>query len=205
MFDPRAAKAGTPTISAKSSYDAAAQSFKLTLTQSTPATPGQPEKLPFHIPVEIGLLGKDGSLLESTTLELVENEQTFEFSGIAEEPIPSLLRGFSAPVKLEIARSDEQLAFLAANDDDPFNKWDASQRLASRVLLDLASQLQTDAATELRLGSGLTRTRTLTLTLTLALTLALALTLTSLPDGLVAAFRSTLTATDLDNSLQASP
>ena len=154
----------------------------------------------------MALLAADGGVAAAArVLELTQSSQAFVFENVASEPVPSVLRGFSAPVKLEIARSDEQLAFLAANDDDPFNKWDASQRLASRVLLDLASQLQTDAATELRLGSGLTRTRTLTLTLTLALTLALALTLTSLPDGLVAAFRSTLTATDLDNSLQASP
>ena len=75
-------QAGTPTVSATSTYDAAAKVYRLTLSQSTPPTPGQPEKLPFHIPVEMGLLSEDGALLASETLELTEAEQTFEFGGI---------------------------------------------------------------------------------------------------------------------------
>jgi len=123
----------------------------------------------------VALLAADGGVAAAArVLELTQPSQAFVFENVASEPVPSVLRGFSAPVKLEIDRSDEQLAFLAANDDDAFNKWDASQRLASRVLLELASKLQADAAAELRL-----------------------------PDGFVAAFRTTLTATDLDNSLQA--
>ena len=169
-------QAGTPTVRAEGEYDAAAKRYTLTLSQSTPGTPGQADKEPFHIPVEVALLAADGGVAAAArVLELTEASQTFVFDNVASEPVPSVLRGFSAPVKLEIERSDEQLAFLAANDDDAFNKWDASQRLASRVLLDLASQLQAgSAAAEL-----------------------------SLPDGFVAAFRSTLTAPDLDNSLQA--
>ena len=169
-------QAGTPTVRAEGEYDAAAKKYTLTLSQSTPGTPGQADKEPFHIPVEVALLAADGGVAAAArVLELTEASQTFVFDNVASEPVPSVLRGFSAPVKLEIERSDEQLAFLAANDDDAFNKWDASQRLASRVLLDLASQLQAgSAAAEL-----------------------------SLPDGFVAAFRSTLTAPDLDNSLQA--
>jgi len=168
-------QAGTPTVRAEGAYDAAAKKYTLTLSQSTPATPGQPSKEPFHIPVEVALLAADGSVAAAARVcELTQASQAFVFEDVAAEPVPSLLRGFSAPVKLEVERSDEQLAFLAANDDDPFNRWDASQRLASRVLLDLAAQLQKDAAAEL-----------------------------TLPDGFVAAFRSTLTATDLDKSLQA--
>jgi len=135
-------QAGTPTVTASSSYDAGSKTYRLTLSQSTPGTPGQPDKLPFHIPVKVGLLGKDGALLASETLELVENEQTFEFANLAEEPIPSLLRGFSAPVKLKSGATNETLAFLAANDDDPFNRWDASQRLYTNALLELVRSHQ---------------------------------------------------------------
>ena len=133
--------------------------------------------MPFHIPVEIGLLGKDGSLLESTTLELVENEQTFEFSGIAEEPIPSLLRGFSAPVKLKSEISAETLAFLAANDDDPFNRWDASQRLYTNALLDLVKSYQACGGDEAKMAP--------------------------ISPGVLEAFTATLTAEGLDPSLRA--
>jgi len=167
-------QAGTPTVKASSSYDAATKVFSLTLSQTTPPTPGQPTKLPFLIPVTTGLLAADGSeAVPSTVLELTEEEQTFKFEGIDGPPVVSLLRGFSAPVKVEIDRSDDELAFLAANDPDPFNKWDASQRLATRVLLQLAQQGQAGAET------------------------------LELPDSLVDAWRKTLTATDLDKSLQA--
>ena len=169
-------QAGTPTVRAEGQYDAEAQTYTLTLSQSTPGTPGQPNKEPFHIPVEVALLAADGVVAAAArVLELTQPSQNFVFEHVASEPVPSVLRGFSAPVKLEMERSDEQLAFLAANDDDAFNKWDASQRLASRVLLELAAQIQAGSpAAEL-----------------------------SLPGGFVAAFRSTLTAADLDHSLQA--
>ena len=169
-------QAGTPTVTATSSYDAASQTFSLTLAQATAPTPGQDEKLPFHIPVEVGLLGPDGALLTSSTLELTEAEQTFTFKDMPAEPLPSLLRGFSAPVKLNSAVTPEQLAFLAANDDDPFNRWDASQRLYSRALLDLAKQLQANGGD----ADSLT-----------------------LDAGVSAAFKATLTDTALDPSLRA--
>jgi len=130
-------QAGTPTVTASSVFDESSGTFSLTLSQSTPPTPGQDEKLPFHIPVEVGLLGKDGSLLAERTLELTEESQTFAFEGLPEAPLPSLLRGFSAPVKLQSEVTPAELAFLAANDDDPFNRWDASQRLYTRALLEL--------------------------------------------------------------------
>merc|ERR1719217_1898899 len=126
-------QAGTPTLTVTSEY-AAAKRYTLHLSQSTPPTPGQPSKLPLHIPVEVGLLGADGQLLApSRVLELTEAAQSFEFTDIGEEPVPSVLRGFSAPVKLEMATSDADLAFLAAHDDDPFNRWDASQRLYKKA------------------------------------------------------------------------
>jgi aminopeptidase N len=170
-------QAGTPTVSATSAYDAASQTYKLTLSQSTDATPGQPEKLPFHIPVEVGLLGTDGSLLASETLELTEASQTFEFGGIPEEPLPSLLRGFSAPVKLKMDVSPEQLAFLAANDDDPFNRWDASQRLYTSALLELVESFRSVGGDEGKMAP--------------------------LSQGVLDAFGATLGDTALDPSLRA--
>ena len=137
-------QAGTPTVTAEGRYDAAAQSYSLTLSQATPGTPGQPaeEKRPFHIPVEVGLLGKDGTVLSESTLELTEPLQTFTWEGIPEEPLPSLLRGFSAPVKLKTNISPQQLAFLAANDSDPFNRWDSLQQLYTKALLSLLTTWQ---------------------------------------------------------------
>ena len=170
-------QAGTPTVSATSTYDDASKVYKLTLKQSTPPTPMQPEKLPFHIPVVVGLLGSDGSLLASDTLELTEEEQTFEFPDIPEEPVPSLLRGFSAPVKLRTEVTPEQLAFLAANDDDPFNRWDASQRLYTSALLEMISSYQANNGDESKMAP--------------------------LGQGVLDAFKATLTASDVDASLRA--
>jgi len=171
-------QAGTPTVSATSSYDAASQVFTLTLSQSTKPTPGQETKLPFLIPVETGLLAQDGStLVESTVLELSTSSQSFTFEQIPQPPVVSLLRGFSAPVKVELERTDAELAFLAANDPDPFNQWDASQRLASRVLLDLAAKHQPDAPPDALEAQ--------------------------VPSSLIEAFRATLLAEGADPSLRA--
>lgn len=132
-------QAGTPTVTATSKYDSESKTYSLTLSQSTDATPGQPNKDTFHIPVEVGLLGKDGTVLTERTLELTEETKTFEFKDLSEEPyVSSLFRGFSAPVNLKYDITPDQLAFLAANDNDPFNRWDASQQLYTRSLLQLA-------------------------------------------------------------------
>ncbi|MEQ8232148.1 MAG: aminopeptidase N, partial [Gammaproteobacteria bacterium] len=140
-------QAGTPVVEARGEYDAARRAYTLTLAQHCPPTPGQAEKLPFHIPVAMGLVGPDGRDLplrldhEGTAgesqrvLSLREPEQRFVFADVEERPVPSLLRGFSAPVELRIDYSDEELAHLAAHDNDPFNRWEAGQRLALRVLL----------------------------------------------------------------------
>ena len=145
--------AGTPQINVSEAYDAAAGCYTLDITQTVPETPGQRDKPPFLIPVVTGLVGADGQDLPvrlgdqptpSTqhTLELTAPSQRFEFHDVAERPVPSLLRGFSAPVKLEFAYSDEQLMFLMANDSDGFNRWDAAQTLARRVLLGMVEQYQ---------------------------------------------------------------
>jgi len=143
--------AGTPEIKANGQYDEAAATYTLEFEQSVPDTPGQTDKPPFLVPVVAGLVGTTGKdlsvrledatqALNVHTLQLTESRQRFVFHGVAEEPVPSLLRGFSAPVKLEFDYSVEQLMFLMANDSDGFNRWDAAQTLSRRVLLDMVSQ-----------------------------------------------------------------
>ncbi|WP_444932394.1 aminopeptidase N [Microbulbifer sp. SSSA002] len=137
-------QAGTPVLDVTDSFDQSEGIYRLTIRQSCLPSPGQTEKLPFHIPVRVGLLGNDGTDLAlneqgdtEIVLQLKETEQVFEFSGLAEKPLPSLLRGFSAPVKVRYNYSNEQLLFLMRKDADTFNRWDASQRLALNALCDL--------------------------------------------------------------------
>ncbi|TVU87895.1 aminopeptidase N [Vreelandella titanicae] len=141
-------QAGTPDIDAHGEYDYVHGEYHLTLRQRTPATPGQPDKLPLHIPVRMGLVGtKSGQDLTLTlngekigkdaVIHLRDDEQTFVFTDVAEAPVPSLLREFSAPVKIHYPYSREDLAFLLTHDSDGFNRWDAGQRLALLALDDL--------------------------------------------------------------------
>ncbi|RNL63497.1 aminopeptidase N [Zhongshania marina] len=137
-------QAGTPRLDISGRYDAQAQSYTLTVKQSCPATPGQAEKAPFHIPLALALIGEAGQLplqlvdaepntetADNTELVLSvrQSEQSFVFSNIQEEPVPSLLRGFSAPVKLDFDYSRDQLLRLMRSDSDGFCRWDASQQL----------------------------------------------------------------------------
>ncbi len=165
QFEQWYSQAGTPRISARADYDAVAQTLTLELTQSCPATPGQPQKLPLHIPVAVGLLNAQGvdlplqlagatlpeeaqvhAVPTTMVLELTQPSQHFVFTGITAPPVPSLLRDFSAPVNLDFAYTDDELAFLFAHDSDPFNRWEAGQRLATRRLLTLAGAGQGDLA-----------------------------------------------------------
>jgi aminopeptidase N len=137
-------QAGTPRVHGTGVYDAAARTYTLTLAQSCAPTAGQPAKEPFVIPVGLGLLGADGAdlLLQlegeaapvaaPRTFVLTEASQTLTLRNVDAEPVPSILRGFSAPVVLEFDYSDAQLLHLLANDIDPFNRWEAGQRLAVR-------------------------------------------------------------------------
>ncbi len=136
------AQAGTPRVLASGHHDPASGRYELTLRQWCPPSPGQPEKLPQHIPVAVGLLGADGSERANRMLELTEAEQTFVFDGVgAGRIVPSLLRDFSAPVILEHDLGDDDLAFLLAHDTDAFNRWEAAQRLAvSSILRILADE-----------------------------------------------------------------
>ncbi len=140
-------QAGTPHVRAEGVYDAEARSYTLTLSQSCLPTPGQALKEPFVIPVSLGLLGADGQQLPlqlahwahpetgSRTLVLTQASESFTFVNLDSAPVPSLLRGFSAPVVLECHYTDAQLLTLLASDPDPFNRWEAGQRLALRRAL----------------------------------------------------------------------
>ncbi|MGX9726248.1 MAG: aminopeptidase N [Candidatus Electronema sp. VV] len=141
-------QAGTPLLRFSGEYDQVAQEFILTLRQSCPATPGQAEKLPFFMPVKVGLLDKNtGAELRDEVLLLDQERKEFRFSGLTEKPVVSFNRNFSAPVKVESDLQDEELAFLMAHDRDPFNRWDAGQQLGLRCLLrGIAEQQQGRAA-----------------------------------------------------------
>jgi len=129
-------QAGTPRLAAQGSYNAAERSYTLRFDQGCAPTPGQPEKLPFVIPVNVGLVGSDGRELAPTqTLVVTQPSETFTFTDIDAEPVPSILRGFSAPVILDHDYSDAQLLTLLAHDTDPFNRWEAGQRLALRAAI----------------------------------------------------------------------
>jgi len=136
-------QAGTPRLSASVTQDGG--ETVLTLRQETKPTPGQDEKLPLHMPVSVGFLSAEGEPLElalngnaagTHVLELTEAEQVFRFTGANVVPIPSILRGFSAPVILDYERSPEELALLLAHDTDSFNRWEAGRDLALRTLDD---------------------------------------------------------------------
>ena len=140
-------QAGTPRVQVRSTYDAGSKSFSLDFRQSTPPTPGQPDKLPLQIPVVLGLLDSEGTEIplrlegESTagptsrTFSLTDSELSLRFVDVPSRPVPSLLRGLSAPVVLDSDLTDDDLAHLMAHDSDAFNRWEAGQRLALNIML----------------------------------------------------------------------
>ncbi len=123
-------QAGTPRVKATSHWDPASGVYSLTLSQSCPPTPGQATKEAFVIPVRMGLVSAEGRELTRGMHVLTQASETLSFPGLAAEPVPSILRGFSAPVILQYDYTDEQLLTLLAHDGDPFNQWEAGQRLA---------------------------------------------------------------------------
>ncbi|MDB5658179.1 MAG: aminopeptidase [Cypionkella sp.] len=146
-------EAGTPRVSV--AEDWADGVYTLTLAQVNPATPGQMEKGAKVIPVAVGLLNPNGDeVVPTTVLELTESQQSFEFKGLAARPVPSILRGFSAPVILERSVPAAERAFLLAHDTDPFNRWEAGRALAKDVL---ARMIVDGAAPSADLLDGLAR------------------------------------------------
>src|SRR5207244_2295081 len=150
-------QAGTPEITVEDRYDPAARQYELTVAQRVPPTPGQPEKQPMPIPLAMGLLGPNGDEMptrldgESTAVDgtrvlVCDGErQVFRFADVAAPPVPSMLRNFSAPVKLQSVPLD-RLKFLAIHDTDPVARWDAGQQAAIRVLLDRIAAYQQGGA-----------------------------------------------------------
>ncbi|MBL8901160.1 MAG: aminopeptidase N [Planctomycetes bacterium] len=146
----------TPRLELRGTYDAARQTYTLRCAQSLPKLESAGQSVePLHLPIAVGLLRRDGSEIPlrldgepasaaATTrvLELTERAQEFRFVGVDVPPVPSLLRNFSAPVKLEAERSREEIAFLAARDRDPFQRWDAGQELSLAVLKDAVARAQ---------------------------------------------------------------
>jgi aminopeptidase N len=135
------AQAGTPRLQARGRWDAAARRYELELSQSALPSPGQPHKEPFVIPVRVGLVRRDGGQAAAEQLLVLDGpQQTFVFDDVdagpdGAAPVPSVLRGFSAPVRLDDGLDDDALLVLLAHDADPFNRWEAGQRLAQRRLL----------------------------------------------------------------------
>jgi aminopeptidase N len=156
-------QAGTPELFVTHEYDEDARTFTLHVRQTCPATPGQDQKEPFVIPLAVGLLGDAGNLrlklagenantetADNThcVLNVTESEQTFVFEDVPERPVPSLLRGFSAPVRLHYDYGKQDLCALMRRDDDGFVRWDSAQSLATAVIIEVQSQLAGDEATQ---------------------------------------------------------
>ena len=144
-------QAGTPQVTVTGRFDPAAKTYTLDCRQSVPPTPGQPEKAPMVIPLALGLVGKDGrdlplslagGKLERGVLVLDAPAQRFTFTSLTERPVLSINRGFSAPIKLDSDLTGDDLAFLAAHDSDPFNRWQALQTISMRLLIDNVARLR---------------------------------------------------------------
>ncbi len=148
-------QAGTPHVFVERNYDSNGKTYTLSFRQTCPATPdSKEEKQPMHIPVAVGLLASKGREIpldlknenqspgHTKVLHLRQAEQTFTFVSVPEEPVPSILRGFSAPIKLRAGYSDAEQAFLFAHDTDEFNRWDAGQCLFSKTMLRLVREFQ---------------------------------------------------------------
>ncbi|MEJ8573087.1 aminopeptidase N [Microbaculum marinum] len=146
-------QAGTPEVTATGRYDAAAKRYELTLEQSCRPTPGQPTKEPLQIPIVFALIGPGGEEIEAprtaspnvngNLIELASPRETIVFEDLPGKPVPSLLRGFSAPVKLNANLSGDDLLFVAREDRDAFNRWQAVQTLATGILVDAQAKFAT--------------------------------------------------------------
>jgi aminopeptidase N len=148
-------QAGTPEVRVTAKYDAAAKIYTLDLAQTVPPTPGQPEKKPMHIPLALGLIGKQSGqplalslhgeapgAVHERVVELTEPQHRFVFAHVAEEPVLSIGRHFSAPVIIKLPTDRATRAFLMSRDTDAFNRWEAGQALATDILLEMVAALQ---------------------------------------------------------------
>src|SRR5499427_5756258 len=154
-------QAGTPEIKVAPHYDSAARILRLEIAQIVPPTPGQPNKKPMTVPLALGLVGRngddlplllDGRPLSRGVIELTESNKSFVFNEVPERPALSLNRGFSAPIKLTVPIEADELRFLAAHDRDPFNRWQAVQTLAMRLLKSNVATVRSGGAPRLDQG-----------------------------------------------------
>ncbi|KFA95646.1 aminopeptidase N [Vibrio sp. ER1A] len=150
-------QSGTPTLTVTDSYDESAKTYTLKISQQTQPTQDQVEKQALHIPFDVELYDEKGSSLElrcneielNNVLNVTESEQEFVFENISSKPVPSMLREFSAPVRLEFDYSDEQLAFLMINAKNDFAKWDAGQMLLAKYIKSNVNSVQSGNSVEL--------------------------------------------------------
>jgi aminopeptidase N len=156
-------QAGTPEVAVSDHWDAESQTYELTLRQATAPTANQPDKQPMVLPIKFGLIGPNGSPMDWSSVDGAEvrddlivldrESATLRFSGVASRPVPSLFRGFSAPVTIVSEASTEDRLFLARHDSDPFNRWQALQDVAMALLVEAVggrtwSDKQADALAE---------------------------------------------------------
>ncbi|HBC3839025.1 aminopeptidase N [Vibrio parahaemolyticus] len=150
-------QSGTPTLRVNSEYNTEAKTYALTVEQFTEATQDQAEKQALHIPFDIELYDSKGQVIpliingESVhnVLDIKQDKQTFVFENVAEQPVPSLLREFSAPVKLEYDYSDAELIFLMKHATNDFARWDASQMLLAKYIRQNVNNVQTGSEVQL--------------------------------------------------------
>ena len=141
-------QAGTPQVGVEGKYDAKTKSYEVTLTQTVPDTPGQKNKQPMHIPLAVGLLDRQGAELPlegkagTRVLHLKKARETFRIANVPEEPVLSVNRGFSAPIKVDVHYADRDRAFLMGSDPDPFARWEAGQQYGTKALLGMIEALQ---------------------------------------------------------------
>jgi aminopeptidase N len=141
-------QAGTPVVKATSTYNSDKKTYTINFRQHCPTTPNQPKKEAFHIPISIGLIDQAGQEIslqnnqKTTVFELTDVEQSITFDDIETEPTPSILRGFSAPVKLDQDLSTDQTIHLFQHDSDPFNRWEAGQNCLSKLIFNSVSAIQ---------------------------------------------------------------
>ena len=148
------AQAGTPGLVCDLKYNQSKRTAELTVEQVLQPTPGQPTKKPLHVPLRLGLLGGNGhdlplelagaGRLDHGVLEISKRKETFRFADVPGRPVPSLLRDFSAPVNLTINLADEDLGFLMSHDSDAFNRWQAGQDYATRLLVASVAAIRKD-------------------------------------------------------------
>ncbi|MDP9126949.1 MAG: aminopeptidase N [Pseudomonadota bacterium] len=140
-------QAGTPVLKVSSLYNPKKKTLELTVEQSCPPTPGQKSKKPMHIPLALGLLGQDGrDLIGTRVLSIKKARENYVFRNIKSKPVLSLLREFSAPVRLIYDAMDEELLFILAHDSDPFNRWEAGYKLLTKHMLAMAAGKEAPAA-----------------------------------------------------------